>query len=161
MAPCGGSMSQNLLLQATETQLVFGLSSIGNVMARINGSPDSFRHGWTQGLSVIRPWFCSFLIWLCFLHHWLHSQQAFLQADIIPQLWSESLSLILVPSGLPKQTQFAQLGLHALSWNSGDGGKVSFFWNKSGELMHQLGTLRFDCPIEDFPELTLTLKPLV
>lgn len=41
MAPCSGSMSQNLLLQATETQLVFGLSSIGNVMACINGSPNS------------------------------------------------------------------------------------------------------------------------
>lgn len=73
---------------------------------------DSFRHGWTQGLSVIRSWSHSFLL-LALLFSILasfpgslppHGTSQKLQADILPQLWSESLSLPLVLAGLPKQT---------------------------------------------------------
>lgn len=88
-APCNSetcdSISQDmLLLQVTETQLAFGLSSIGNAMAQINGSPSHRQlQAWLDlGLSGIRPWARSFLIWLCFLLCWLYSQEAFLH--VIP-----------------------------------------------------------------------------
>lgn len=68
----------------------------------------SFRHGWTRGLSGIRPWACSFLIWLRFLLCWLYSQEAFLHVTpprssrpTPPTAVQREFIIHTVPAGLP------------------------------------------------------------
>lgn len=110
-----------------------GLSSIGDVMAHINGKPKSrqFQAWLDPGISVIRPQSHAF-----FLLALLSSISASFPGRLPPCSTSQKLQAVtffhsrgarvyhchLFQQDFPSRLIFVQLGPHALSWNSkGDG----------------------------------------